>query len=420
LYAVYVQNEGRLPEAMDLLRRTASHGADTRERALAMNAYAANLMEEEGQCREAIPLLQRAEALNAGLVGVQANLSNAFYCLGRDQQAFDASLREAQLLRKMKEELIERRRPQLLLEHEAVLAGQLGDYRRRFELYEQLEWEGHGDRSIEQAMALADNYDVRGSLREYSGTVDRSVSRRPWLRFKQLWALEQWAAAAAQLKALNQVYESWGAYVGKQIKTQNLPLVAIALAKAGGSANVDEARSLVGDMPADCYLCVRARGIVAAVAGDHAEADRQFGKAVAIAPRLPFAYLERGEALFARGKVEEARRLFVKAHETGPGWADPLKAWGDARLAAGDAAGAALRYASAAERAPRWGALHIEWGKALWHSGRRAEAHAKFRDAAEAGLSARNLRRALRFRCIAENSLRAAGTAEQQCPPLPG
>jgi tetratricopeptide (TPR) repeat protein len=406
-----LDDQERRKDGFESLRTLAFESADRSERALAQNALAAELLEGQGRCAEAMPFLRRAHVLDPKLSAPFYNLSNAFYCLGQDQASADATAQELQVLRSYGARS-ERDGRRLLLVATDTLAGQAGDYAGRLRLYDEMETEGFGEKSLDRALALAENHDVRGSVATPL-PVSATATRRQWLRFKQLWALRDWPRAATAMRDLNAKYRSWNSpYVTAQVATQNLPLEAMATAWSG---RVDIAEPMVRAMPNDCYLCVRAKAAVAAAAAKHDEADRWFGRATQLGPRLPFAYVEWGQAKLALGRVGEARDLFAKAHRFGPNWADPLRGWGDSFMAEGKAEAAAAKYSDAAKRAPGWGALYIEWGKALWYAGRRQEALAKFREAARIGLSSADLKRALRLRCMAERALATPRASPSPC-----
>lgn len=133
----------------------------------------------------------------------------------------------------------------------------------------------------------------------------------------------------------------------------------------------------------DRYVaCAAFRADVLEARGLTAEADRQYGVAIRLAPSLPFAYQRRGLALLARGDTARAITRFRDANARGPRWADPLKGWGDALAARGQWAQAAAKYAQAEAFAPRWAELHIAHAAALERLGRRAEAEAQIEKAA--------------------------------------
>ena len=157
---------------------------------------------------------------------------------------------------------------------------------------------------------------------------------------------------------------------------------------AAREGRFDAAREIAARTPTDCYLCVRMRGRIEALAGQPATADRWFSEAVRQGPSLADADHEWAEAKLARGDRNGALVLAAQAARKAPRWADPLKLQGDVRLATGDAKAAARAYADASVLAPRWGALHLKWGEALAKLGKADEARAKWRAAATMDLSA--------------------------------
>src|SRR5262249_44570812 len=73
----------------------------------------------------------------------------------------------------------------------------------------------------------------------------------------------------------------------------------VALAKAR-TGDLMGAETVIAATPADCYDCVRARGVIAALAKDPVRADGWFARAVHDAPSIPFAYEDWGRALLDR------------------------------------------------------------------------------------------------------------------------
>ena len=140
------------------------------------------------------------------------------------------------------------------------------------------------------------------------------------------------------------------------------PLEALAMARAGDLAG---AQALIATTPADCYLCLRVRGQIAAQGKDWATAQRWFAEAVRQAPSLPFAYADWGRVKLAMGDADGAIAKFELAHLKSPNFADPLELWGEALLRKGDFAGAAAKFAEADEYAPHWARNHQMWRRAL-------------------------------------------------------
>lgn len=146
--------------------------------------------------------------------------------------------------------------------------------------------------------------------------------------------------------------------------------LGLALGLAG-RAREAEAAFVRGDR---YVACAAFRADVLEARGQQAEADRQYGVAIRLAPSLPFAYHQRALALMARGDTARALTRFRDANERGPRWADPLKGWGDALAAQGRWAEAAAKYAEAEPFAPNWRDLHLAHAKALDRLGRGREA----------------------------------------------
>ena len=153
------------------------------------------------------------------------------------------------------------------------------------------------------------------------------------------------------------------------------PLLALAMAQAGDVAG---GAALAAMTAADCYLCVRVRGQIAALAHDGAAADRWFSEAVRQAPSLTFAYAEWGAALLARGRPDDAIVEFTLANRKGPHFADPLEGWGEALMAKNQSHLALAKFKEAGKYAPNWGRLHLKWGEALVYAGKPADAKAQF------------------------------------------
>ena len=162
------------------------------------------------------------------------------------------------------------------------------------------------------------------------------------------------------------------------------PLLALALAEHGDGA---EAAALAATTPGDCYLCLRVRGQVAALAHDAAGADRWFAEAVRQAPSPTFAYAEWGTALLQRGQPDAAIEKFKLSNQKGPHFADPLEGWGEALMAKNQSHLALAKFKEADKYAPNWGRLHLKWGEALAYAGKPDQARAQFTHAATLDLT---------------------------------
>jgi tetratricopeptide (TPR) repeat protein len=138
------------------------------------------------------------------------------------------------------------------------------------------------------------------------------------------------------------------------LERRDRPMVALAQAHAG---NVAGALALIASTPADCYGCVRARGQIAAWAGNRAEAERWFAEAIAQGPDLPLAYADRGRTRLDGGDVARALSDAETANRLGPHFADALKLSGDALARQGRWVEAVAKYDAALAEAPAWTAL---------------------------------------------------------------
>ena len=100
--------------------------------------------------------------------------------------------------------------------------------------------------------------------------------------------------------------------------------------------------------------CKSFKGEVLDHRGDLKNADLAYRAAIALAPDLPFAYQQYGEALLRRGDRSGAIKFLSEAHDRGPHWADPLKTWGDVLAAEYRWPEAVAKYNSALVYAPHW------------------------------------------------------------------
>lgn len=146
--------------------------------------------------------------------------------------------------------------------------------------------------------------------------------------------------------------------------------LGLAYALSGRRAEAEALFARMGRW-VSCYA-FQADGLEAA--GDRAAADLAYGRAIRLAPSLPFAYQRRGLALMARGEFRMAAGRFRDAHQRGPRWADPLKGWGDALAAQGLWARAVEKYQQAEPLAPNWRELNLAHAIALDRLGRGEEA----------------------------------------------
>jgi tetratricopeptide (TPR) repeat protein len=396
-YAVFLGRNGRQEERVATLRRLLSHPSPI-ERVWAYNGLAV---------LESMPSVQAVGILQEGLEVVPdhpwllGNLASMHLALGHDEKALAASERQSRQF--VRGRNIDDINPVAVAIYKLVGpasdAAARGDFGPALENYPKVaalpdQNNGRLTAAAALAEALARTHDTGPAARAAARTglpddaaIVRTLSTATVLPYTTIAeARGDWPAAATQLIA---VEEAAAAVLPPRDAPQRLtgivPRLAHALVRTG---RVSEAEDLIAATPLDCYLCVRTRGKLAALRGEHAAADRWFAEAVRQGPSLPFAHAEWGEAKLARGDADGAVKAFREAQARGPRWADPLKWEGDALARQGKHAAAVRRYVEAAERAPRWGALHLAWGRSLQALGRPEEARAKFAEAARLDLSA--------------------------------
>ena len=196
-------------------------------------------------------------------------------------------------------------------------------------------------------------------------------------------ASERWAevlAGQAPVEALAQKSPGFRS----EFPTTIVPLVALAKAHLGRMA---EAERDIAATPGDCEPCLIARAQLADMQGQHARADFWFGRAVAPAPSIPFAYEDWGRSLLARGKPDDAIAQFTLSNKKGPHFADALEGWGEALIAKNQSHLALAKFAEAEKYALNWGRLHLKWGEALVYAGKRDVAAKQFARAAQLDLT---------------------------------
>jgi tetratricopeptide (TPR) repeat protein len=208
------------------------------------------------------------------------------------------------------------------------------------------------------------------------------------------------SAADAQIKAgalasIARDREDWETFLARaeaatKLSGQSESLLrasnrAVALARLG---RIADAHAVIDPTPLDCQPCVVSRGEVADAERRWAQADHWFAEGSRMAPSLPNAPLDWGQALLARGAAARAAVQFREALRRSPRAEEATEGLGEALLAEGDAAGAAGQFEKALKLTPRWGRAHLKWGEALARLGKLAEARAQLRAAAGLDLTA--------------------------------
>jgi tetratricopeptide (TPR) repeat protein len=204
-----------------------------------------------------------------------------------------------------------------------------------------------------EAAALVLNHDVTAArasaLRLPSGNPGRSL-------VLGLAAMEVGDATATRLLS-GTAPSAFSAVVVSPAALQRAvtPWTALANARFG---DLPGAQTLIATTPSDCYLCVRGRAQIAALAGDRAGAERWFAEAIKQGPSLPQAYADRGIARLTWGDLQGALTDAEQAAKLSPHHADAWKLWGDV-LARQDQWKSALdKYEQALKYAPNWKQLN--------------------------------------------------------------
>ena len=162
------------------------------------------------------------------------------------------------------------------------------------------------------------------------------------------------------------------------------PAIAYALALSGDFSG---AHAEIDKTPADCSVCLRTHGRIAALERNWAGADYWFTRAAQDAPSTPFAFTDWGRMLLDKGDTGAAIAKFTLANRRGPHFADPLEGWGEALMAQNRSDLALAKFAEAGKYAPNWGRLHLKWGEALYYAGKKDEAATHFARAAQLDLT---------------------------------
>ncbi len=390
-YTVFLGDMNRIDEEIAASREMALHG-DKNDRVWGWSRLGI-LLQRAGDAQGALEAQKRASQLNPALPHVWANLANEEALFGDDEAAL-RDLGRAVAIEKAgsNSEISPATAHSLYIEDRAVRAEYLGDYRSAVtsadELTDSVNYSGSDESApIMKAADLAADHDVSGSLRIALGVDQEIPSVRlaasflasffvPKLpAYQRAAIMGDWKAARDDLVRLQRAPQKWAGGIGPITAVYLTPLLADAEAHLG---NFTHAHELIDHSAIDCYLCVRVRGNVAALENDWNAAEQWYARAVALAPSIPFAYLEWARMRAARGDLDGAIAKLEVAHEKGPHFADPLEMWGEALIAKNRSDLALAKFEEADKYAPNWGRLHLKWGEALWWSGKRDEARKQF------------------------------------------
>jgi tetratricopeptide (TPR) repeat protein len=322
---------------------------------------------------------------------------------GHEEREFQAALStKKSLAGSGARKIIPRAAQAIVIETDAQIAEEQGDFREAAEQYEKLAeaTDFEGSQWVAIRMGAADDalaHNVSASRRLLGNLRDADVFplsavgfgwQLPNFRlaqFEQAMALGDWLGAQ---KIATQVLSPREAKLpGSQLIVRTLfaPWLALAEAKAG---DIKAARARIVQTPLDCYLCVRMRGNIEATQKNWSDAGYWLARAVQQAPSIPFAYFEWGQMLMAKGDYDGAIAKFTLANQKGPHFADSLEMWGDALIAQNRSDLALAKFEEANKYAPNWGRLHLKWAEALFYAGQKADAQKQFAIAKTLDLSA--------------------------------
>jgi tetratricopeptide (TPR) repeat protein len=223
-----------------------------------------------------------------------------------------------------------------------------------------------------QARAVAESIPAKDRFGQPS-------TARPLVQFVLAWLAGDWPAAVREGKNTDAIMAARpGLEWNRRVNVW--PQLAYAMARTGDRAGADK---LIAQTPADCDICLRMRGRIAAVKGDWKEAARDFAAVAARSPHTPYDETDWGAELLAKGDIDGAMAKFDAAHAKSPHYADPLEMWGEALIAKNRSDLALAKFEEAARTAPHWARLHLKWAQALQWSGHADEARKQFAVAAD-------------------------------------
>jgi tetratricopeptide (TPR) repeat protein len=382
-YAVWLQIQNRNEESIAILKPLAASGG-AGERVWAYNGWAVNTIQQESE-RAGLALLRRGLALDPNHYLLTSNIAGSENRLGREED----SLRDVQAaLALVAAHGRDYTLPDRIASAEHAFRSAI--FRHQGALLEALEqnrlnMEAVAAGAVNLSGVMSVRANILAGLHEPAAARATLAERPPIMAggnnlpadvpsLTIALAAQDWPAVLAAEKDFASMAALFPGYLQDKA-TMADPPVALALAHLGQFA---AAEARLKDMPADCYLCLRARAQVAALQGQGGRADYWFAHAVAIGPSLPFAESEWGQALLDRGQPDGAIAKFKLSNQKGPHFADPLEGWGEALMAKNQSHLALAKFEEADKYAPNWGRLHLKWGEALAYAGKRDDAKTQF------------------------------------------
>jgi tetratricopeptide (TPR) repeat protein len=392
-YGVWLQERGRIGDAQNTFAAIASSGPPS-ERAWGYLGLSNSALETEG-VRARLAVVERAAALAPDMFIPRQNMGLSENELSQPEQAIRdltiaIRLGEAPGHGGSRAEVI----PSLSAWLAASIAVNRGDYPGAINAFARVgsdvlvnstqEFEDYiralaGAHQIAAARAV-----LRESARWHIGIVfgDVTAARRIFTGLFIDAQAGDWTTLLKDSRVLATLAP--GHAVTALAEMRAVPLIAEAEARLGRFHDADR---LISGTPADCYICLIARGTIRSLEHRSGAAEWWMARAASAQPSIPFAYLDWGRNRLERGDGDGAIAKFRDANARSPHFADPLKVWGEALMQKNHSDLALAKFGEANKYAPNWGRLHLEWGKALWYPGKKDEASKQFAMASTLDLS---------------------------------
>ena len=393
-YAVFLANSGRNKEAEAAYLALIANGSPT-DRAWA-HIGIENIYNNRAEYRRPLSMLNRALALKPGFIMAYVNEAGLEGQFQHDEAALAAQQKAVAVARGPRDpDMSEAAWAVGVLQDEAGLAGQLGDYKAQLDFDRRIEALPDFNNAVANAQlndvaVHAFLHDSAASEAAFNalppGTGPLAVIQRDGTHAIAQIILGHPEYALAQRKRFDMALMAFGAIGPVIAKLQFWPLVAYGMAIKG---DFKDAHALIDRTPVDCGLCLRARGTIDALEKNWAGADYWFARATRDAPSPPLAWCEWGRMLVQKGDYAGAIARLSLAHQKGPHYADALEYWGEALTGQGRSDLALPKFEEANRYAPNWGRLHLKWGEALFWLGKKDEARKQFAIARGLGMTDR-------------------------------
>jgi len=398
-FAVYLLNHGRVAEGNEVLKNLALNGPQSEKPwAYALWMYLATGPDAE---KDMLDRAHEATGLDPQNMLAQMNAATADATAGHDEGVLREALATRQVHEEGRGEVTEKAALIMGQQADSTIAEEDGDYQAAAKIYPTMETEPdfNGSRWTSHYMQAVDDakmHDPGASLRDLDTYTDQELFHLSsegsgynlvnfdFPQFQRFAALDEWQAARKDMEGALATKEARDPVELVTLRSQAWPWLALADAKSG---DLKSARATIAKTRLDCYLCLRVRGQIDALAGQPGVAAFWFAEAVNRAPSIPFADSDWGAMLLAKGNFEAAIAKFTLANQKGPHFADPLEMWGEALIAKNRSDLALVKFAEADKYAPNWGRLHLKWGEALLWFGDKAQANKQFDSAASLELS---------------------------------